>query len=534
MRRLEGDIEIEGSLRVNGILIDGSGDVEDGYISEADFLAHVNNANIHFTVGSLSSVYSSISHNHNGTYAPLVHSHDISYAPLSHTHTKNQITDFGNYEDYLGNPSVDGYVLSSTVAGIRSWIKVESSVGSLNAIDIQVVNTDGFWDKVIDGYNVQKILESVQEEVDLVQGALGEAIDENGFVVGFVGELVDEGVTFTDAIELLDEGYVSLKGRIEEIESTIVDLAPKILLDGYEKYLDVPESNGYVLSSTVAGVRSWIPMESGGGVSPEDSVSWTADHTFEEGLIAYQSTTVNYLQVQDNLDIIGSNDDNGVLGLYSGKIRWGIPQWKQYILPPVPGQIGEVLGIENLDIDGYGSIQLNWIEIDSGDSGIVVLQQEVDNIEASVGPMIGEDGYFVSSYVEDGYYIDQATSVSKAIKDLDKGVKEEVLRLDEKIDNTQFTMGNLEQSSSNISIGSSAVTIFDPTGLPNSTWILSINGSSSVYGFTVLSVRASPLSLNEISPQYNGLMVYMSSNKLVAEYSGGGSISCNISLVRIG
>ena len=28
----------------------------------------------------------------------------------------------GSYEPTLGNPSVDGYVLSSTISGVRSWV----------------------------------------------------------------------------------------------------------------------------------------------------------------------------------------------------------------------------------------------------------------------------------------------------------------------------------------------------------------------------------------------------------------------------
>ena len=36
--------------------------------------------------------------------------------------TESQINDLGTYEDYLGIPSENGYVLTSTIAGVRSWV----------------------------------------------------------------------------------------------------------------------------------------------------------------------------------------------------------------------------------------------------------------------------------------------------------------------------------------------------------------------------------------------------------------------------
>lgn len=122
MRKLEGDIEIDGSLRVNGVLIDGSGGGgDDGYITEAQFFGHIEDTTIHFTAGSLGGLY----------------------APVIHTHVESDIVDFGSYETSLGNPSQDGYVLSSLIDGTRSWIKIESGVGSLDAVDIQVANGSG-------------------------------------------------------------------------------------------------------------------------------------------------------------------------------------------------------------------------------------------------------------------------------------------------------------------------------------------------------------------------------------------------------
>jgi len=48
-------------------------------------------------------------------YALVGHNHSGVYSLIDHTHT-------GIYEPILGNPSVNGYVLSSTTGGVRSWV----------------------------------------------------------------------------------------------------------------------------------------------------------------------------------------------------------------------------------------------------------------------------------------------------------------------------------------------------------------------------------------------------------------------------
>jgi hypothetical protein len=51
-------------------------------------------------------------------------------------------------------------------------------------------------------------------EIDLTQGSLGSAVASDGAWLGFVApnvELLDTALTFTDALELLDDGYLSLK-----------------------------------------------------------------------------------------------------------------------------------------------------------------------------------------------------------------------------------------------------------------------------------------------------------------------------------
>jgi hypothetical protein len=47
---------------------------------------------------------------------------EAGLAAATHTHVEADITDLGSYEAALGNPGTDGYVLSSTTGGTRSWV----------------------------------------------------------------------------------------------------------------------------------------------------------------------------------------------------------------------------------------------------------------------------------------------------------------------------------------------------------------------------------------------------------------------------
>lgn len=64
------------------------------------------------------------------------------YSVLAHDHA-------GLYEDDLGNPSVDGYVLSSTIAGVRSWI-APGSGGMVYPDEGIPVSTESGWGTSID------------------------------------------------------------------------------------------------------------------------------------------------------------------------------------------------------------------------------------------------------------------------------------------------------------------------------------------------------------------------------------------------
>jgi len=62
-----------------------------------------------------------------GTLGTAAYTASSAYATAGHNHA-------GVYEPALGNPGVDGYVLSSTATGVRSWLAPGGGGGSNHTI----------------------------------------------------------------------------------------------------------------------------------------------------------------------------------------------------------------------------------------------------------------------------------------------------------------------------------------------------------------------------------------------------------------
>jgi len=116
-------------------------------------------------------------------------------------------------ENSLGNPSTNGYVLSSSTSGVRSWI------------------------------------------------ALPESIDPEPVVLG--------GITdWPSGLDATELSYVN--GVTSSIQTQ---------LGGKEATLGNPLTEGYILSSSTAGVRSWIAPATGGGTDITGYATATPDLT---------------------------------------------------------------------------------------------------------------------------------------------------------------------------------------------------------------------------------------------------------------
>jgi hypothetical protein len=142
-------------------------------------------------------------------------------------------------EPALGNPSTNGYVLSSTAAGVRSWIAQSSGGG-------------GTWGSITGTLSNQTDLSTA---LSGKEPALGNP-SSNGYVLSSTTAGVRSWIAQSS-------GGGGTWGSITGTLSNQTDLSTA--LSGKEPALGNPSANGYVLSSTSAGVRTWIAASGGGG-----------------------------------------------------------------------------------------------------------------------------------------------------------------------------------------------------------------------------------------------------------------------------
>ena len=177
-------------------------------------------------------------------------------------------------EAALGNPGTSGYVLSSTDAGVRSWIAIPSApVTTVFGRAGAVVATSG-------DYTTAQVTESgnlYYTDARVRATALtGYAVSTNTALAatdtileafGKVQAQVNARLTSNQTITL--SGVITGSGTTA-ITTSIADAALSIAktnglqtaLNGKEAALGNPGVDGYVLSSTAAGVRSWVVIPS--------------------------------------------------------------------------------------------------------------------------------------------------------------------------------------------------------------------------------------------------------------------------------
>ena len=162
-------------------------------------------------------------------------------------------------EGALGNPGTNGYLLSSTTSGTRSWVApyslpvaTSSVLGGVKPDGTSILNSSGA---------ISATATSVGAEP-----ALGNP-STNGYVLssttsGTRSWVAASGYTLPIATNST-LGGVKPDGTSILNSSGAISVTPASV--GAEPALGNPSVSGYVLSSSAAGVRSWIATSGGGG-----------------------------------------------------------------------------------------------------------------------------------------------------------------------------------------------------------------------------------------------------------------------------
>jgi len=175
-------------------------------------------------------------------------------------------------EPALGNPSGNGFVLSSTTAGARSWIApptapVASVFGRTGAV-VAAANDYNF--NQLAGSVAAAQLPAFTGDVTSPGGSAALTIGTGAVTYAKMQTVSTAGKLLGSATGLgpYPVGEISLGAQLSMNLSTLTVSA--------EPPLGNPSVNGQVLSSTTAGVRSWITPSGGGlgGTIGNTQVAW--------------------------------------------------------------------------------------------------------------------------------------------------------------------------------------------------------------------------------------------------------------------
>jgi fibronectin-binding autotransporter adhesin len=176
-------------------------------------------------------------------------------------------------EPALGNPSENGEILSSTTAGVRSWIvppsaPVSSVFGRTGAITaqpgdytaVQVGAEPTLGDPLSNGQVVSSTSAGVRSWIS-VQAPI------TGAPASWPSTWAWSALT---GIPSLVNSFNSRSGAVTpasgDYTAAMVGLG-NVLNVSQEPALGAPAANGYLLSSTTTGVRSWVAPPTGGGLT---------------------------------------------------------------------------------------------------------------------------------------------------------------------------------------------------------------------------------------------------------------------------
>lgn len=187
-------------------------------------------------------------------------------------------------EVVLGNPASDGYILSSSTGGVRSWIEPPAEHDPVTVTDTTSVNL------TLTGQDIQ---------ATVIPGA----VDHNQLL------------NYSDSRHFLQGDISITESQISNLQSYALDSHNHSGV--YEPILGNPGTDGYVLSSTAAGVRSWV-AQSGGTSNVEDGTA-AGQVLFWDGSTEYKHSEVSEIIWNDTSKSlgIGATDPKAITHLKS-------------------------------------------------------------------------------------------------------------------------------------------------------------------------------------------------------------------------
>ena len=244
--------------------------------------------------------------------------------------------DISGKEDSLNNPTTDGYILASQTDGTRSWVSPTSGGTNVKADWNEADNTsDAFIANkptipVAGEVNVQSDWSEADDTSDSFIANKPTITDYSGKEDG-LGNPASNGQVLTSQTDgtrswatPASSGGENIQSDWNESDNTsdaFIENKPTITdYSGKENGLGTPTTDGQILSSTVAGSRSWIDAPSGGGSSVNSSF-----RLFEDALahaIAVQRRAAPTMKLTSRGEVERTSADAAQVWI---KPKWMLP-----------------------------------------------------------------------------------------------------------------------------------------------------------------------------------------------------------------
>jgi hypothetical protein len=182
-------------------------------------------------------------------------------------------------EDSIGD-SIDGY---GQWVGFSGSFALDLSSTLTNALEIL---DDGyeFLKNKVDQQDIS--LNNIQTEIDTIEGSIGSSIDGDGQWLGFSGtNLLNSSLTLTDALEILDDGYQSLKTELSEQSVSVVSINSNItLLKGKTYLVDTTAARTLTLPAPI--LNGYVAIKDKSGSSATNNITLNTSSGFIDGSVS--------------------------------------------------------------------------------------------------------------------------------------------------------------------------------------------------------------------------------------------------------
>jgi hypothetical protein len=141
--------------------------------------------------------------------------------------------------------------------------------------------------------NLLGIVNQLQAEVDAIEGSIGSSIDGYGQWLGFSGtNLLDPSSTLSDALEILDDGYQSLKLQLAEQSVSVVSINSNItLLKGKTYLVDTVAARTLTLPAPI--LNGYVAIKDKSGLSATNNITLNTSSGLIDG-VASKTLAKNY------------------------------------------------------------------------------------------------------------------------------------------------------------------------------------------------------------------------------------------------